>query len=180
MKLILLRHGHDLPANGGGNCLSTQGRKKVAETALRMSETNIRTVDIAFCSPTRRARETLEEVQRKIDVTEVVHSAGLFPESSPLEVDQLLMARRHFDGSTCLVVGHEPQLSSCVLRWCGLVDTRDSDGAPPEWMLARGEGYVLSPTLVNGCIDVSYPVIRFLGSPRPMPNRSENQRASSF
>ncbi len=159
MRLIVLRHAKAEPRSESG----ADADRKLLDLGIRQAEFIARalrstetTPDLLLASPIRRALQTAQIVQRGFA------TAGT---ECPLEIDPLLETDRrvsealaaiakHADLDTLMMVGHNPQFESLVVRAC--------EGKIPGGVevLKTGQAVVFDvadPTQVLGsaeCIDV--------------------------
>jgi len=180
MKLLLVRHGHDLPGNNGDSALSWQGKKQAAQTAQRMLDMGIRDIDAAYCSPARRAVETLSEITGIVSVNHQHCADELQPGQDPESLVSLVWRHWRDEPGVILFVGHEPQLSNAVLRWCGLPENAERGCDTPPWVLGRGEGMLLSPSFNGAEIQLSSSLVSILGRQRAFPGSRAPTRAGVF
>jgi len=129
-ELILLRHAHAEAATTGqadlDRPLSSVGLAE-AEAAGRWLKENKLLPDRVLCSPSRRTRETLEEVLRTIGYVEQSIKDGIY-EATPGTLAGLIDDNR--EAERLLVVGHNPGLEQLV----ALMNTGESSdyrGMPP-------------------------------------------------
>lgn len=176
MRLILLRHGHDLPRSDGQAMLSQQGRAQVAATIRQLPAHGISGIDLALCSDTLRARESLEVAAEHITITRAIAVPALHPGGAPK--DLLALVSRYtpsYPEAALLVIGHEPQLSNALLCAAGATIPEDEG---PRAILTRGaaviayprpntEGWSIDPDeLAFLCQSSPSP---FAAAPRPRP-----------
>ena len=181
MRIILLRHGPDLRSDCGESTLSWQGREKVAQTARQLQELSLTKIDVAFFSSARRAAETLEVVAGYLNIDRSIPTPRLLPSASPLEIDTLLNSSLVTkEDRVCLIVGHEPQISDRVLRWCGLPDNSERDPSVSPWTLSRGECLILSASRSNGELQIDRRYIQFVGRNRSLPIQQQLKKAGVF
>ncbi len=179
MKLLVVRHGHDLPGANGDSALSLRGRKQAAKTAERIVDMGISKVDVAYSSPSRRAVETLSEIADLIPTNISNDADELQPGATTDSLASLVWRHWQEEPDVLLLVGHEPQLSNTVLRWCGLPENSSSRDTAP-WVLTRGEGMLLSPSFQDARIQLSSSLVTFLGHQRSLPRSSSSTRAGVF
>jgi phosphohistidine phosphatase len=131
MKLYIMRHGpaEDRAASGldADRSLTADGRARVRSVAKALVQRDEAPVSI-LSSPLARALQTAEIVAAVTDVEgrggRVEVRREIAPGGSMLElVDELRRAKRR----RVMLVGHEPDLSSLVVRLSGRV--------PPQGML---------------------------------------------
>jgi phosphohistidine phosphatase SixA len=107
-ELILLRHAHAEPASPGqadmDRPLSAEGLAE-AEAAGRWLAQNKLVPDCALCSPSRRARETLEAVLGVIGYVDQRIEPSIY-EATPGTL--IGLADAHNQSERLLVVGHNP------------------------------------------------------------------------
>lgn len=165
MKLIMLRHGHDLPGNDGRHVLSQQGRAQVAATIDQLPGCGVTAIDLALCADTLRARETLYVARERITITRALGSPSLQP-GGPSE-DLLALLSRHTIGQpdiTLLVVGHEPQLSNTLLQAAGATLPAEEG---PRATLGRGDAVLAHPRFVTDHWMIDPDELVFLGQAVP-------------
>lgn len=171
MRLILLRHGHDLVGSNGENALSNQGRAQVADTAKKILAAGVGSVDIAYCGESLRAEESLDEVRRHVNVSSAYSTPALKPDNSIDELESIcLHAIDSGEDKVVLIVGHEPQMSNALLRWAG---AEKPDDSAPRWVLGRGEAMQVSPRVVDGEIVACFDEVVFFGQERTLPTRTK-------
>jgi phosphohistidine phosphatase SixA len=180
MKLILVRHGHDMPGPNGDSCLSWQGKQQARDAAQRIRDAGVERIDVARFSPSRRATETFDEIATLIPIADSNTTTDLQPGSSVESLESLIWHCWSDEPVTFLCVGHEPQLSNAVLRWCGLPDNEESAGDRPPWILARGEGLLLRPQFERDLVRLDSEYMQFLGRTRPLPALTPRTRAGVF
>lgn len=109
-ELILLRHAHAESAAPGQDDidrpLSRQGQAE-AEMAGRWLKTENLVPDLVLCSPSRRTRETLEQVLQVIGYADQRQEARIY-EATPGTLIQV--ADEHREVGRVLLVGHNPGL----------------------------------------------------------------------
>ena len=142
--LDLLRHGHALPADEGGDDLSRlspRGRSDLEHLAGRLMTMGWRP-DRVFTSPLARARESALVTLRGAapDRTPEPMEA-LRPESHPSEVVAALEAEGATTGHL-LLVGHQPQM--------GLLAALLVGGSPPGFATGTLQRIEFKGTLVPG------------------------------
>jgi phosphohistidine phosphatase SixA len=180
MKLILVRHGHDMQGSDGESCLSWQGQKQARDLADKLRAAGIDAIDVARCSPSRRTRETLQQLASAIRIGDQDTALELAPDRDVAALNTLVW-RRWSDEPQCLLfVGHEPQLSNSVLRWCGLPENDPSNTQSPPWILARGEALILRPSFERTQIRLDSSCLTFVGRDRPLPIPQPTTRAGAF
>jgi phosphohistidine phosphatase len=112
LTLDLLRHGHALPADHGGDsarALSARGRRSLELLATRLTAEGWRP-DRVFSSPYRRARETAAILLATLSMPPTIEALDeLQPESSPLSTLEALRSMKN-DGGHVLLVSHQPLL----------------------------------------------------------------------
>lgn len=128
MKLYIMRHGpaEDLASSGldGDRSLTPEGRARVRSVAKALLQRDEAPLTI-FASPLVRTLQTAEIVAAVTDLEGrggcVEARRELAPGGSSLElVDELRRAKRR----RVMFVGHEPDLSSLVLRLSGRSPTQ--------------------------------------------------------
>lgn len=116
MDIYVLRHG-DANADeknlvdDSKRILSETGVKEIENASRFFSEFEIK-FDYIFSSPLKRAKQTTEIIAKSQKKSHVVELAELKPEGSVDDLCQRLAKQR--EGSTILVVGHNPLLSDFV------------------------------------------------------------------
>jgi phosphohistidine phosphatase len=159
MRLIVLRHGKAEPRADSGadadRALTERGTRQAEHVAEALKATPLRP-DRIVTSPIRRALETARIVQRRLA------DAGIecpFELARGLETDRGLGAAldviaENADVPVLLIVGHNPQLESLVVR-------ASAGGIPGRAeVLKTGQGVVLEvpdPRAVIGgaeCVEV--------------------------
>jgi phosphohistidine phosphatase len=107
-ELILLRHAHAEAAAGGqadlDRPLSAEGLAE-AEAAGRWLAEQKLVPDCVLCSPSRRARETLEAVLGAIGYVDQRIEPSIY-EATPGTL--IALADTHIDSERLLMVGHNP------------------------------------------------------------------------
>lgn len=180
MKLVLVRHGHDMQGADGDTCLSWQGQKQARDLADKLKAAEIASIDVARCSPSRRTRETLDCIAATIQIGDLDTAHELAPDRDASALNTLIWRRWSDEPQTLLFVAHEPQLSNAVLRWCGLPENDPHNKKSPPWILARGEALILRPTFDRTQIRLSSSCITFVGRDRPLPQPMTTARAGAF
>lgn len=180
MQLVLIRHGHDLPSPGGQNALSRQGRAAVAATATRLKTQGIDSFDVAFCSTAQRAVQSLEEIDRIVPSTTIEPTLRLCDGEQSEHIDSIVVESTKAKRSRILIVGHEPQLSNAVLRWCRLPVNPTKPTDMPPWIISRGDGIVVSPKVSNKVVELSFSLIQFLHRKRPLPRLQSRHKVGVF
>jgi phosphohistidine phosphatase SixA len=180
MRLVLIRHGHDIPAPGGSSILSRQGRSKAQQTAAQLINLGLDQVDAAYSSQLLRAVQTLDEISSVVTIPHKEQTDLLDPTQPSDQVDQLVLACSSRGLSSVIIVAHEPQISNAFLRWCGLPENDPSDTVRMPWVFTRGEGVVLLPEFTAHRISVSYPIVQFLGRAKPLPSSTPRRSAGVF
>jgi phosphohistidine phosphatase len=129
LQLLVLRHGHaeqDPPAGGRDfdRTLRAKGRRMLAALAPKVRALD---PDLVLSSPSRRTRETVEQLQisARVDYLEPLYEA---------DADELLEAVREASGDdepyeTVLLVGHNPGVHQLVLELTG---GQQIPGFPPS------------------------------------------------
>lgn len=117
----MLRHGEagnrqKMMAADAKRALTAAGREEIAEVAKGMARLKINP-DYVLTSPLVRARETADIVAKIQKSAGVEEWGELKPEGSRKEFYERLSKLR--SGSTVLVVGHEPYLSTMILEIMG-------------------------------------------------------------
>lgn len=109
-ELILLRHAHAEPAAPGQDDidrpLSREGQAE-AEAAGKWLKAHGYVPDRVLCSPSRRTRETLEQVLLTLGYVEQLQDARIY-EATPGTLVQV--ADEHREHARVLLVGHNPGL----------------------------------------------------------------------
>ena len=112
LTLDLLRHGHALPADRGGDSarvLSARGRRSLELLATRLTAEEWRP-DRVFSSPYRRASETAAILLAALSMPPAIEALDeLQPESSPTSTLEALTTLK-IDGGRVLLVSHQPLL----------------------------------------------------------------------
>ena len=170
MKLILIRHGHDLPSPGAENGLSKQGRAQIQTTADRLARAGFERIDVGFHSPALRAEQTLAELANVVSFKSHGECDYLLPESPAADIDLLLWelwASSRPD--VVLFAGHEPQLSNSILSFCGLPENDPQNKGKPSWVMTRGEAIALDVSFEGDRISVDFETSTQFGKPRALP-----------
>lgn len=138
MKLLLLRHGHDLAGPDGESVLSRQGREQVATSIDQARELGILGFDLALCAESLRARQSLDVAAQRVSLARSLLCAAIHPDAAAERLLEALYANRpDVTIPTVLVVGHEPQLTHVMFALSA------APSPPPEErrdLLSRGEG----------------------------------------
>ncbi len=109
--LLFLRHGDaGRAADDASRTLSPLGETQ-AQTAARALRQLFPSVDILFCSPLVRARQTADAVAAVVAIGQRVTTEYLTSSSDPRQIVEEI--NRHAAG-TMLFVGHEPHLSTTI------------------------------------------------------------------
>jgi phosphohistidine phosphatase SixA len=169
MRVILLRHGHDLPSDQGEPALSKQGRAQIAETAQALKASGIDDIHAAVSSTALRARQSLAEFESHFAIAEKGFSVGLSPDAESAELDPALLAFPRHSTVTVLVVGHEPQLSNAVLRWASLPENDPADTHCRPWTLSRGEAMVCTVSTSSDALRIHACPVTSYGQERALP-----------
>lgn len=127
--LILLRHAHAAPADGGADIdrrLSDEGRSEATAAGHWLKDKGLIPAR-ALCSPARRARDTLDAVAEVTGAIESTIADGIY-EASAGTLAALL--DQHRDVERLLLVGHNPGLERlAALMHSG--QSGDYRGMPP-------------------------------------------------
>ena len=158
--LLLLRHGIAVERNQGVDhperCLTPLGLERTFKVCCRLRDLGFIS-DRSYSSPYRRARETAELAVKSGMAPKVELTSCLAPGGDPWPLVQRLQG-------SCLLVGHEPDLSRlaallmgarpsglrmrkagfCHLRW-------DSSHQDPRG-LAQLQGLIRPRLLLPGCV----------------------------
>ncbi|MBK7533851.1 MAG: phosphohistidine phosphatase SixA [Myxococcales bacterium] len=115
MKIYLVRHGDAVPEEAAGSdrdrWLSRRGRDAVRVLARLLREQGL-ALDSIVCSPLPRAVQTAELLADGLSYLGAIESLRcLEPAAAPPLAGQAVITRGA-GGSSVLVVGHEPSLSS--------------------------------------------------------------------
>lgn len=180
MKLILIRHGHDLPEVNGESSLSVQGRAALQKTAQALHELGLGSVDMALTSPARRARQSLDALAQAMSFYETQVVEQLIEGASADHLEDVVRQYPFHSSTTLLVVGHEPQLSNAVLRWGDLPENDPSDGTRPPWVLKRGDGMIVRPVQDGQRIIIHTIPAALDGRDIIMPRHEPMRRAGVF
>lgn len=180
MKLIMVRHAHDIQGGGVESELSWQGRRQARETAEKLVALGFQSIDVALSSPAKRASQTLDEMASILSLEKPGVATELQPSSDVSALEHLLWSFSPRKPDTVILVGHEPQLSNAILQWCGLPDNDQRDDDRPPWILSRGEAVSVCPDLIGSSIHLHSELIQMLGRQRPLPNKTTLPRAGVF
>jgi len=179
MQIVLMRHGHDIGSPNGDRVLSKRGREHVSQTAQHLHRLGIPSFEVALCSPSIRAQQTLDVFRDSLPCLSPVATESLSPDSDVLSLlgeFESLLAQNVL---RCLVVGHEPQLSNTILGICGQGIHAVLSSAPPL-TISRGAAAFLDwridePAELDDVLIVSGPKHSFARSTQGRP-----ATASSF
>ena len=107
-----MRHGDALPVadTDAGRPLSTLGECQSVLVGTAMKHLGI-SVDILFCSPFERARQTAGKIQEIIPVQKFILTDHLTPASDHRNIFNTLQS---VQSESILCVGHEPHLSIMI------------------------------------------------------------------
>ncbi len=107
-----MRHGDALPVadNDASRPLSSLGEHQSVLVGTVMKQLGI-SVDILFCSPLERARQTAGKIQEIIPVQKFILTDHLTPASDHRNIFNTLQS---FQSEHIMCVGHEPHLSTMV------------------------------------------------------------------
>lgn len=167
MKLILMRHAHDLQGiDEGQSSVSKQGRDHTRKTACKVLDYGIQKIDLAVHSPALRCEQTLHETANLIDITAVTQSEYAGEDGGTEDMDALLRQLDSLSPDYVLIVGHEPKLSNSVRDWLGLCNGCESDESPP-WTLSRGDAVLLTVEVRDEAIQVNPTSVFFFGMNPP-------------
>lgn len=139
MTIFLLRHGEAAHAgrfHDDDRPLTQFGQRQAFAVGRYLADTHAE-VDLVYCSPLLRARQTAEAVQKSLGPVPIQTSELLLSHSNPEEIVNKLQKASL---ATVLLIGHEPHLSrtiSCLLwgdersrvdmRTCSLACVTGSD-----------------------------------------------------
>ena len=145
-ELILLRHAHAEPATTGqadlDRPLSAEGLAE-AEAAGRWLAAQKLVSDCVLCSPSRRARETLEAVLGAVGYVDQRIEPSIY-EATPGTL--IALADTHHEAERLLMVGHNPGFEQlAALLHSG--QSGDHRGIPPAGVvvLTLPAGVALEP-----------------------------------
>lgn len=180
MKLILVRHGHDLPDANGDSSLSVQGRAALKKTAQALHDLGVVSIDMALTSPARRARQSLDTLAQVMSFHDTQVVDELVEGASADHLENVVRQYPFHSSTTLLVVGHEPQLSNAVLRWGDLPENDPADGTRPAWVLKRGDGMIVRPVQDGQRMIIHTFPTALNGRDMMMPRHEPMRRAGVF
>ncbi len=138
MLLLLMRHGHAVPAHTGSDAarvLSTEGMWEVDQVASALLRAGI-TVDGAVSSPFVRAVQTAKRVLTIIgERADLSQSDAIVPATDIAEVRAMIAHKKDLD--TLLLVGHMPGM--------GELAGEIAQCAPLEFATASVAGIDINP-----------------------------------
>ncbi|MBL6888099.1 MAG: histidine phosphatase family protein [Synechococcus sp. BS30m-G30] len=160
VDLLLLRHGIAVERHQGvdhpDRCLTPLGVERTFKVCCRLRDLGL-IADRLYSSPYRRARETAELAVKSGLATEVELASGLEPGGDPWPLVQRLQG-------SCLLVGHEPDLSQLAavlmgarsgglrLRKAGLCHLRWDGSHQDPRGVAQLQGLLRPHLLLPGCV----------------------------
>lgn len=119
MKLYFQRHGladwPDWNRPDAERPLTAEGRERLKVQAKTLARLGV-AVDVLLSSPLVRARETAELLAERLQ-TQVTVDSALSPGFNAVRLHQLLT--RYPDAGAVLLVGHEPDFSTCISALIG-------------------------------------------------------------
>ena len=184
MKLILVRHGHDLSPEHpeAEHRLSRQGEQQARDIGEKLVALGITEIDIAMSSQEKRCVETLDQIQTTVTLLERRTSRRLNSEPRSNDLTAELLDCWENQHQTVLCVSHEPSLSDAVLSWCGLPENGAPESSPDPWVLMRGEAMIVSPERAEPPYDIKLDPdsITILGRQRGLPFNNSIARAGVF
>lgn len=74
--------------------------------------------DVAVCSDARRAQQTFEQINQRVQIGDSWYDRGVYN----ADEEDILTLARTFEGDSALIVGHEPTISGA-----GYVSAREDD-----------------------------------------------------
>ena len=160
VDLLLLRHGIAVERHQGvdhpDRCLTPLGVERTFKVCCRLRDLGL-IADRLYSSPYRRARETAELAVKSGLAPEVELASGLEPGGDPWPLVQRLQG-------SCLLVGHEPDLSQLAavltgarsgglrLRKAGLCHLRWDGSHQDPRGVAQLQGLLRPHLLLPGCV----------------------------
>ena len=123
-KLVLIRHGKALNESASDflRPLAPEGRRRINDLAKSLVENQIE-LDLVICSPSKRTRETLEELEHFMSVKKTLYEENIYTANQPKDlidavfkcckVEKVSLADFAGAGSIA-VVGHNPTISLLV------------------------------------------------------------------
>jgi len=118
MTIFLLRHGEAADAgrlSDGERPLTDFGQRQATAVGRYLAETQAE-IDLVYCSPLLRARQTADAVRQSFRPVPIQISDLLFSHSNPADI---VAGLRKISQKSVLLVGHEPHLSRTIsyLLW---------------------------------------------------------------
>lgn len=129
MRLYLIRHAHSPStaesgaANDAERPISDKGRKETAVMAAYIKDTAKAKPVIILTSPLLRARQTSEELAQTLKPSLGIEETELLAGGEPVRSlwENLLRLLEQKKAGEAAVVGHMPQISELVGRFCGQI-----------------------------------------------------------
>lgn len=139
MELVIFRHGDALAVSDDGNDFSRRlSQEGIYEVKISSENLKISGVkpNLIITSPFIRARETTEIIKSFFENTEIVISNDLSPNSSPINVINLINSLKE---KNIILVSHMPLVSE--IAYCLLGKNIRFSTSSYLYLIKRGESF---------------------------------------